>query len=281
MLVVLAKCAPFKCRGSNDMPITSNNTNVFAETVSGGGGSGTPASSVVSQTSYSLSSAVGTSTDYARADHRHGTPAPVPGPGSARCMFGTVSIYDSSGLIGGTIFGEIIPSSPTFDTTYAIINQKLFANGNGWTSLWYTLASIVQYAEYVICVYGDTTNTMVYAGFDSTGGGNIGSQGIATDQAFFYFDSNNVAGMTNFFLVTTDSAGGVTSIDTGVTVLADTEYKLKIQFTTPTTVVASINNVVVATSTTHTPGVSVTMNHGVWSNTGNIRFNRMYAQEGI
>jgi hypothetical protein len=42
----------------------------------GGGGSGTPASSVVSETSYSQSPAVGTSTDYARADHTHGTPAP-------------------------------------------------------------------------------------------------------------------------------------------------------------------------------------------------------------
>jgi hypothetical protein len=39
-----------------------------------GGGSGTPASSVVSETTYNQSPAVGTSTAYARADHTHGTP---------------------------------------------------------------------------------------------------------------------------------------------------------------------------------------------------------------
>lgn len=38
------------------------------------GGSGTPGSSVVSETSFGQSSGVGTSTDYARADHTHGTP---------------------------------------------------------------------------------------------------------------------------------------------------------------------------------------------------------------
>lgn len=41
----------------------------------GGGGGGTPASSVVSETSYGQSPVVGTSTDYARGDHSHGTPA--------------------------------------------------------------------------------------------------------------------------------------------------------------------------------------------------------------
>ena len=41
----------------------------------GGGGGGTPASSVVSETSFGQSPAVGTSTDYARGDHTHGTPA--------------------------------------------------------------------------------------------------------------------------------------------------------------------------------------------------------------
>lgn len=39
-----------------------------------GGGGGTPASTVVTETTFGQSSAVGTSTDYARADHTHGTP---------------------------------------------------------------------------------------------------------------------------------------------------------------------------------------------------------------
>lgn len=43
----------------------------------GGGGGGTPASTVVSETTPGLSPVVGTSTDYARGDHSHGSP-PVP-----------------------------------------------------------------------------------------------------------------------------------------------------------------------------------------------------------
>lgn len=41
----------------------------------GGGGGGTPASTVVASTTYGQAPAVGTSTDYARGDHVHGTPA--------------------------------------------------------------------------------------------------------------------------------------------------------------------------------------------------------------
>lgn len=41
----------------------------------GGGGGGTPATTVVSETTFGLSPVVGTSTDYARGDHSHGTPA--------------------------------------------------------------------------------------------------------------------------------------------------------------------------------------------------------------
>jgi len=43
----------------------------------GGGGGGTPATTVVSETSPGQSPVVGTSTEYARGDHSHGTP-PVP-----------------------------------------------------------------------------------------------------------------------------------------------------------------------------------------------------------
>jgi hypothetical protein len=43
----------------------------------GGGGGGTPATTVVSGTTPGLQPVVGSSTDYARGDHSHGTP-PVP-----------------------------------------------------------------------------------------------------------------------------------------------------------------------------------------------------------
>src|SRR6266487_3626529 len=42
---------------------------------SGGGGSGTPSNTVVTETSYSQSSNAGAATTYSRGDHTHGTPA--------------------------------------------------------------------------------------------------------------------------------------------------------------------------------------------------------------
>lgn len=64
--------------GSNVTISESLSGDVLTVTVAstgGGGGGGTPASSVVSETSFGQSPAVGTSTDYARGDHTHGTPA--------------------------------------------------------------------------------------------------------------------------------------------------------------------------------------------------------------
>ena len=62
----------------------------------GGGGGGTPASSVVSETTFGQSPVVGTSTDYARGDHSHGTPA-VP----AHSALSTLG-WTSSGHTGST-----------------------------------------------------------------------------------------------------------------------------------------------------------------------------------
>jgi hypothetical protein len=64
--------------GSNVTISESLSGDVLTVTVAssgGGGGGGTPASTVVSETSFGQSPAVGTSTDYARGDHTHGTPA--------------------------------------------------------------------------------------------------------------------------------------------------------------------------------------------------------------
>ena len=55
--------------------LTGDVLTVTVSASGGGGGGGTPASSVVSETSYGQSPVVGTSTDYARGDHSHGTPA--------------------------------------------------------------------------------------------------------------------------------------------------------------------------------------------------------------
>ena len=54
-----------------------------------GGGSGTPATTVESETTFGLAAAVGTDTEYARQDHTHGTPA---NPSSAAAVSDTVTL---------------------------------------------------------------------------------------------------------------------------------------------------------------------------------------------
>lgn len=263
------------------MPITSNNTNVFAETVSGGGG-GTPASSVVTQTSYGQSSAVGTSTDYARADHSHGTPASILGPSNSRFACATAAV-DSFGTAAGASYGGWdLGSGHLLNGTSIIVNNVLYADGNGWSGDWCSASNLLPQCETVVSLSGVLTNCKVVSGFDGgSSGGAVGSAGVTHDQAFFYFDSASNPGMTNFFLVTTDAASNVTSIDTGVTVAVNTKYKLKVQFTTATTVVASINDTVVATSTTTTPDVGILMKAGVVSTSVSLRFNRAFALDGV
>jgi len=91
-------------------------TQVFPTPPSGGGGGGTPASTVTSTTVFGQSSAVGTSTDYARADHVHGSPNTPPTYGS--------DLSDGSPDFNGTatVLG-IIPSSSTYT-----LNQNVIAD---------------------------------------------------------------------------------------------------------------------------------------------------------
>lgn len=63
----------------------------------GGGGGGTPASTVVSEQSFGQSPAVGTSTDYARGDHTHGTPTmPLASTVVAETSYGLSSAVGTS-----------------------------------------------------------------------------------------------------------------------------------------------------------------------------------------
>lgn len=55
--------------------IVSGMLEVTVAASGGGGGGGTPSTTVVSGTTPGLSPVVGTSTDYARGDHSHGTPS--------------------------------------------------------------------------------------------------------------------------------------------------------------------------------------------------------------
>lgn len=63
--------------GSGDVQEITLGTNLSMSgtTLNATGGGGTPATTVVAETSYGAASAVGTATNYAREDHTHGTPS--------------------------------------------------------------------------------------------------------------------------------------------------------------------------------------------------------------
>jgi hypothetical protein len=96
--------------------LTGDVLTVTVSASGGGGGGGTPASSVVSETSYGQSPVVGTSTDYARGDHSHGTPA-IPAH-SALSSLGWTSSGHTGNAQSVPVFngsGAAALSSPTAD----------------------------------------------------------------------------------------------------------------------------------------------------------------------
>lgn len=100
-------------------------TVTLAATGGGGGGGGTPASSVVSETSFGQNPAVGTSTDYARGDHTHGTPA-VPAH-SALSSIG----WTSSGHTGSTTSVAAFDGSGAAQTVQATADETMLVRRNG------------------------------------------------------------------------------------------------------------------------------------------------------
>jgi hypothetical protein len=97
---------------------------------SGGGGGGTPATTVVTETSYGQTSAVGTSTDYARADHSHGTP-PAIAPGAtvvAETAYGQTSTAGVSAAFARADHSHGTPAIPSHSALSSL----------GWTSSGHT-----------------------------------------------------------------------------------------------------------------------------------------------
>lgn len=88
--------------GSNiTMNITDDPTNekINVTINSTGGGSLSPATTVKSETVFGLSAAVGTSLNYAREDHTHGSPPGGGGGGTTIPILASYIIYQSSGTI--------------------------------------------------------------------------------------------------------------------------------------------------------------------------------------
>jgi hypothetical protein len=95
----------------------------------GGGGGGTPASSVVSETTFGLSPVVGTSTDYARGDHSHGTPTvPLASSVVSETAFGQSSAIGTSTNVARQDHTHGTPAVPAHSALSTL----------GWTSSGHT-----------------------------------------------------------------------------------------------------------------------------------------------
>jgi len=152
-------------------------TNVtITETVSGsvltvtvsasGGGGGTPASSVVSEQTYGQPPIVGTSTNFARGDHSHGTP-----PVAAHSALASLA-WNTSGHTGNTTaVAAWNASSSTPVTVQATADETMLARRGGilqWVAI--PMAAVAFTAEAVEIVedlgaaFTDTASAYSYPG---------------------------------------------------------------------------------------------------------------------
>jgi hypothetical protein len=148
----------------------------------GGGGGGTPASTVVSETSYGQSSVVGVGTDYARADHSHGSPA-LGTTASTACAGNDSRLVDAraptgaaSGDLGGTYPSPTVTqarglretSGPTTLALGAVSDgQMLRRSGSTIVGAWLAVALSVAPTVNGIELLGEA---VVYPSITSSGG---------------------------------------------------------------------------------------------------------------
>lgn len=170
--------------GSGVTLTTSTTAGVATTTIaaSGGGGGGTPATTVVSATSYGQSPVVGTGTDYARADHSHGSPA-LGTSGSTACAGNDARLTDSraptgaaSGDLGGSYPSPTVTqarglretSGPTTLTLGAVADgQVLQRSGSTVVGAWLALALVVSQAADAVNLEG---LAVVYPSIVTSGG---------------------------------------------------------------------------------------------------------------
>jgi hypothetical protein len=126
----------------------------------GGGGGGTPSTTVVSETTPGLQPVVGTSTDYARGDHSHGTP-PVPAHTALSAL-----AWASAGHTGSATAVAAWDAAGAASVVQATVNETMLVRRAGalqWVPL--LVAATMIKAELVLeggVLYG--TNATVYTG---------------------------------------------------------------------------------------------------------------------
>ncbi len=134
--VVGAKVALIKA-GTNvtfSEAVVADKLEVTINASGGGGGGGTPATTVVSETSYGQSPVVGTSTDYARGDHSHGTPA-VPAHSALSSLAWTSSGHTGTAISVATFNGSGAASVSTPSADGQVLSRQ------GGALVWVTLAA--------------------------------------------------------------------------------------------------------------------------------------------
>ena len=103
-----------------DIPVYGNQRHEVydpGEEGTAAGGSGTPATTVQSETSFGISPAVGTSTNYAREDHTHGSPTAPGGSG------GPGADFDVSSVTSGMTPYYKASVGVTYDATTLLVSQ--------------------------------------------------------------------------------------------------------------------------------------------------------------
>ena len=169
--------------GSGVTLTTTTTAGVATTTIAAsGGGGGTPATAVVSATSYGQSPVVGTGTNYARQDHSHGSPA-LGTSASTACAGNDARLADSraptgaaSGDLGGTYPSPTVTQArglresagPTTLTMGAVADgQMLKRSGSTIVGAWLALALVVSQDGAYVALEG---LSIVYPIIISSGG---------------------------------------------------------------------------------------------------------------
>jgi len=168
--------------GSGVTLTTTTAAGVATTTIAASGGGGTPATTVVSATSYGQSPVVGVGTNYARQDHSHGSPA-LGTSASTACAGNDARLADSraptgaaSGDLGGTFPSPTVTQAralretagPTTLTMGAVADgQVLQRSGSTIVGAFLSLALVVSQPDAYIALEG---LSIVYPNIISSGG---------------------------------------------------------------------------------------------------------------